>query len=121
MSTILVVDDEPTILELLVELLREEGHMLLGAVDGVAAREILQRTVPNLVITDAMMPRLDGPGLIRWMRKQPELQAVPVIVLSAVVRIDPTDLDDVVFVAKPFDLATLLEAVEAALAPPRAS
>ncbi len=118
MGTILVVDDEPTIRELLVELLQEDGHTLLGTVDGVAAREILARTVPDLVLTDAMMPRLDGPGLVKWMRERPELRAVPVIILSAVVRIDPAELDNVVFVAKPFDLATLLEAVETALDPP---
>ncbi len=118
MGTILVVDDEPTIRELLVELLQEEGHTLLGAVDGVAARKILTRTVPDLVLTDAMMPRLDGPGLVKWMREHPELRAVPVIILSAVVRIDPAELDNVVFVAKPFDLTTLLEAVETALDPP---
>ncbi len=67
MGTILVVDDEPTIRDLLVELLHEEGHTMLGAVDGVAAREILEQTVPDLVITDAMMPRLNGPGLERVM------------------------------------------------------
>lgn len=120
MGTILVVDDEPIILELLVELLREEGHTTLAARDGVVAREIMERTVPGLVLTDVMMPRLDGPGLIRWMQEQTDLRAVPVIVLSAVVRIDPVELGVVAFVAKPFDLATLLEAVEVALAPPRA-
>jgi CheY-like chemotaxis protein len=118
MGTILVVDDEPTIRELLVELLQEEGHTLLGAVDGLAAMELLEHSVPDLVLTDAMMPRLDGPGLIRWMRDHPELRAVPVIVLSAVVRIDPAELENIVFVAKPFDLTTLLEAVETALDPP---
>ncbi len=115
MGTILVVDDEPTILDLLVELLQEEGHATLAARDGVAAREALGRAVPDLVITDAMMPRLDGPGLIRWMRQQPELHDVPVVLLSAVVRIDPADLGAVAFVAKPFDLATLLGAVAAAI------
>jgi len=115
MGTILVVDDEPTIRELLVELFREEGHTLLAARDGLVAREILARTVPDLVLTDAMMPWLDGPGLVKWMREHPELQAVPVIILSAVVRIDPAELDNVAFVAKPFDLTTLLEAVATAL------
>ncbi len=120
MGTILVVDDEPTILELLVELLREEGYATLAASDGVAAIGVLGQVVPDLVITDAMMPRLDGPGLIRWMREQPELRHVPVVILSAVVRVAPDQLDAVAFVAKPFDLVTLLDAVAAALeqAPP---
>ncbi|MDP9357905.1 MAG: response regulator [Chloroflexota bacterium] len=120
MGTILVVDDEPTIRELLVELLRDEGHTILGAVDGLAAMEVLEHTVPDLVITDAMMPRRDGSGLVRWMREQPDLRPVPVIILSAVVRIDSAELDDVLFVAKPFDLTTLLETIAAALDPPPA-
>lgn len=115
MGTILVVDDEPTILDLLVELLRDEGHAAQAARDGVAAMEALGRAVPDLVITDAMMPRLDGPGLIRWMREQPQLRHVPVVVLSAVARVDPAELGAVAFVAKPFDLATLLDAVATAL------
>ena len=115
MATILVVDDEPTILELLVELLRDEGHVTLAAGDGHMALEVLGRVVPDLVITDAMMPRLDGPGLVRWMREQPGLRHVPVVLLSAVVRVDPVELDGITFVAKPFDLATLLDAVTAAL------
>ncbi len=49
------------------------------------------------------------------MRQQPELRDVPVVLLSAVVRIDPADLGAVAFVAKPFDLATLLDAVATAL------
>jgi len=115
MGTILVVDDEPTILELLVELLHDEGYATLAARDGVAAREVLGRTVPDLVITDAMMPGLDGLRLVGWMRKQPELHQVPVIILSAVTRVDPGTLDGVTFVAKPFDLATLLDAIRGAL------
>ena len=118
MGTILIVDDEPAILELLVDLLHDEGYSTLAASDGVAAMEVLGSAVPDLVITDAMMPRLDGLGLVRWMRAQPELRQVPVVLLSAVVRIDPAELDAVVYVAKPFDLVTLLDAIEASLGRP---
>ena len=120
MGTVLVVDDEPTILDLLVELLREEGHAVLAARDGAAAREILAGTAPDLVVTDAMMPGLDGPGLVRWMRQQPGLRRVPVVLLSAVVRLDPAELGAAALVAKPFDLPTLLGAIAAALDPPPA-
>ena len=120
MGTILVVDDEPTILDLLVEILGDEGHATLAARDGLAAVEVLERVVPDLVVTDTMMPRLDGPGLVRWMREQPELRHVPVVVLSAVARVGPVELGAVAFVAKPFDLASLLGAVAAALGRPPA-
>ncbi len=115
MATILVVDDEPALRDLLAELLGDEGHTVLTAADGAAAAEILGRAAPDLVVTDAMMPRLDGPGLLRWMRTQPALRGVPAVVVSAVGRVDPDGLGAVAFVAKPFELAALLAAVDAAL------
>ena len=120
MATILVVDDEPAILDLLVGVLGKEGHTLLAAADGTRATEVLGRVVPDLVVTDAMMPRLDGAGLIRWMRGRVELREVPVLLLSAGPRLDAGALGAVGFVAKPFDLATLLAAVGAALGHPPA-
>jgi CheY-like chemotaxis protein len=121
MATILVVDDEPAIRELLVEILREEGHAVLTAGDGLQASEVLGRVVPDLVVTDVMMPRLDGPGLTRWMRERDALRGVPVVLLSAVARPDGDGRGDVAFLAKPFDLGALLAAIRSALGHPSAS
>ena len=116
MGTILVVDDEPPILHVLVETLRDEGHTVLHAVDGVAAQDLLIRHAPALIVSDVMMPRLDGVGLVRWMRTQPHLRDVPVIFVSAMLA-DPSldELNPATFIGKPFDLAELLAAVDNAL------
>jgi DNA-binding response OmpR family regulator len=117
MATILVTEDERTILEALVVFLGMEGHTVLAAPDGVAAREMLENRVPDLVLTDVMMPRLDGIGLIDWMRSQTRLRHVPIVVMSAT-RISTVDhLPAVSFVPKPFDLDALLHAITRAIEP----
>jgi CheY-like chemotaxis protein len=115
MKTILVVDDEPDIRELLVDVLRGEGYLMVSASNGQAARKLLAEQAVDLVITDTMMPALDGVGLIRWMRGRPHLQAVPAILISAALRPNLDGLGHCVFMTKPFDLSTLLDAVAAAV------
>lgn len=121
MRTILVVDDEPDIRELLVDVLGLEGYLLVPAGNGQVARNVLADQTVDLVITDTMMPGLDGVGLIRWMRGHQDLRAVPAILISAALRPNLDGLDNCVFMTKPFDLTALLDAVEAALgqSPPR--
>ena len=121
MATILVVDDEPTILDALAEVLREEGHAVLAAGDGAAALGLLARGAPDLVITDTMMPGLDGPGLVRRMRARPELREAPVLLASAVARPPWDGLGDVAFLPKPFDLGALLAAVATLVGDPAAN
>ncbi len=117
-ETILLVEDEPAILDMLVEVLGGEGYATLTAPDGMAALELLAHRVPDLVLTDAMMPRLDGPGLVRRMREEPALGEVPVVLTSAVLRPDVGEVPGVTFLAKPFDLDELLAAITAALGRP---
>jgi CheY-like chemotaxis protein len=116
MKTVLVAEDEPAILEMLAAVLGDEGHRVVVAADGLAALEVLAREVPDLVLTDAMMPRLDGLGLVRRMREDPRTAGIPVVVLSAVLRGAPAGVPGVAFLAKPFDLGGLLGVVAAALA-----
>jgi len=115
MATILVVDDEPALLELLVDILDGEGHEMLAARDGVVALGLLTGRRTDLIVTDAMMPRLDGMGLIRSMRHHPDLRDVPVIVLSAATHPTLDGLGAVTFLPKPFELTALLAAVATAL------
>jgi DNA-binding response OmpR family regulator len=80
MATILVVDDEPIVREVIVRYLERDGHRTLEAGDGDRARELLERDLPNLVVLDVMLPGMDGLSLCRWIRTRSEL---PVILLTA--------------------------------------
>ena len=80
MTTVLVVDDEPTIREIVVGYLKREGYRTLEAADGLRAREIVEAESPNLVVLDIMLPGTDGLELCRWIRSRSKL---PVIMLTA--------------------------------------
>jgi DNA-binding response OmpR family regulator len=80
MTTVLVVDDEPNVRDVVVRYLKREGYETLEAGDGQAARELLERESPNLVVLDLMLPGVDGLSLCRWIRSRGDL---PVIMLTA--------------------------------------
>ena len=80
MTTVLVVDDEPTIREIVVGYLDREGYRTLEAADGNRARELLEVDSPDLVVLDVMLPGTDGLDLCRWIRSRSRL---PVIMLTA--------------------------------------
>jgi CheY-like chemotaxis protein len=111
---ILVVDDEPLILEVLGSVLVDEGFRVQTAADGQAALEVLAGGLPDLIISDVMMPRLGGLEFLAHVRERS--LTLPVILFSAVHqrrRPHDRDLSDhTVFVTKPFDLEALLAIVE---------
>ena len=83
MSTILIVDTRPTERQLFITLLGSFGHTMLEAGDGVEALEIARAELPDLVITDIIMPNMDGFTLARRLRAEPLLVGVPVIFQTA--------------------------------------
>ena len=80
---ILIVEDVPDILRLLEETLKFKGYRAVTAFNGQEALEIVQRERPALIITDIMMPKLDGFGLVHRLRINPETREIPVIFLTA--------------------------------------
>jgi two-component system response regulator ResD len=116
METVLVVDDEPTIREVVVQYLRREGYATLEAGDGDAARELLEREWPNLVVLDLMLPGIDGLALCRWIRGRSQL---PVIMLTArgeeADRIVGLELGADDYVTKPFSPRELVARVRSVL------
>jgi DNA-binding response OmpR family regulator len=80
MTTVLVVDDEPIVRDVVVRYLQRDGFETLEAADGDAARALIESASPHLVVLDVMLPGTDGLALCRWIRSRGEL---PVIMLTA--------------------------------------
>ena len=80
MPTVLVVDDEPVVREVVVRYLQRDGFDTLEASDGLAARSLIEGARPDLVVLDVMLPGTDGLSLCRWIRGRSDL---PVILLTA--------------------------------------
>ena len=124
-TTILVVDDDPDIIDLLKETLADEGYRLLSATDGEAALDIARQEHPDMVVLDWIMPKRDGLSVCRALRADadPRLADVPVILNTG--RADAADtaagfaagVTD--YLTKPFKPSHLLARLEAWLLRPR--
>jgi DNA-binding response OmpR family regulator len=116
MTTVLVVDDEPIVREIVVRYLERDGYTTLEAQDGEIARALLERDPPDLVVLDVMLPGTDGLELCRWIRSRSEL---PVILLTArgeeADRIVGLELGADDYVTKPFSPRELAARVRSVL------
>ncbi|WP_063533799.1 response regulator transcription factor EsaR [Burkholderia sp. MSMB1589WGS] len=119
MATILVVDDEMGIRELLSEILSDEGHVVDVAENAQAARDYRLRHAPDLVLLDIWMPDTDGVTLLKEWASQGQL-TMPVIMMSGHATIDTaveaTKIGALDFLEKPITLQKLLKSVEHGLA-----
>lgn len=115
-TNILTVDDEPATLKLLQANLKTDGYDTLSAIDGAEALKVIEEKMPDLVVLDIMMPKIDGFEVLRRVREWSQL---PIIVLSA--RGDDEDkikclnmgADD--YISKPFSVGELLARVRTVL------
>jgi DNA-binding response OmpR family regulator len=116
MTTVLVVDDEPIVREVVVSYLQRAGYRTLEAGDGDAARRLLEDDPPTLVVLDVMLPGTDGLELCRWIRARSDL---PVIMLTArgeeADRIVGLELGADDYVTKPFSPRELAARVRTVL------
>lgn len=92
MKTILVVDNHPVVLKLLVEFLKKLGHEVITAEDGLAALEVLKKMRPDIVFTDLIMPNINGEKLCQVIRSRSELKLLHIIIYSATVLEDETNI-----------------------------
>ena len=121
-GTILIVDDEPTIIRFIRANLEANGFETLAAMDGAKALELIERELPDLIILDIKMPKMDGLEVCRRLR---EWSQIPIIMLSA--RGDEADkveclnlgADD--YIIKPFGVVELIARVRAVLKRTRAA
>jgi CheY-like chemotaxis protein len=119
MSRILIVDDSQTILHFLRAVLENEQYEVDVATDGNEALAKASQSLPDLVVTDSLMPNMDGFALLRALRNDPATEAIPVIMLTSG---SPDDPDHIVreprpdaFVKKTADFAPLLGEIRDAL------
>lgn len=80
---ILVVDDEPFILKSLTFVLKKEGFHVDSATNGLEALEVIRKEKPDLVFLDIMMPKMNGLEVCQWIRQDPQLRDIHVIILTA--------------------------------------
>lgn len=107
---LLIVDDEPSILDLLRETLQDAGYPVLTASNGREALAIAQQTQLALVLADVMMPFMDGNVLSQRLRADPSTQHLPVLLMTATRYVVTTD-SATALIAKPFDLDALVALV----------
>ena len=119
--TILVVEDDEELRDLIGDLLEEEGYDVVPAANGKQALDYLQgaRRLPSLVLLDLLMPFVSGWELLRAIKDDPWSSAMPVVVMTAVKRDRP--LGATAVLKKPFKIAELLEVVLDTVGPRRPS
>ncbi len=122
---ILVVDDDPDLVETTSIILKSKKYDVCAAYDGVEGQEKARNAKPDLIVLDAMMPQKDGYTLCKELKADPDLSRIPVLLLTAVVsHISTTrftqqmgmetEADD--FIDKPVEPQVLVERIEALLA-----
>jgi DNA-binding response OmpR family regulator len=112
-TTILLVEDDSLISEVLTSVLEEEGYAVIAAPDGEKAIALLGATRPDLVVLDVMMPVVDGREVLLHIRQSETTREMPVILMSAspLTVVEGMEREYSLFLRKPFDLQTLLDEV----------
>lgn len=118
-NTILVVDDEQDLLDLIEYNLMKEGYRVLKAVNGIEALEVAKEQNPDLVLLDIMMPKMDGLEVCEKMRSDSDLRHIPIIFLTArgdeKTEVEGLDLGADDYVTKPISTTKLISRIKAVL------
>lgn len=89
---IVIVEDEPDTAEMFAEMMRLSGHHVLKSYGGTPAIGLISHEMPDVIVLDVMMPDLSGLEVLRFIRRDPRLEQIPVIVVSA--KSLPSDIKD---------------------------
>ena len=120
MATVLVIEDDPVIVQNTLELLVLEGYTVVGAADGAEGIERAQETLPDLIVCDVLMPKVDGHGVLNSVRTNTATSHIPLIFVSAIPREDmpiaSVQLGISDYLTKPFRAADLLRVIRGLLA-----
>ena len=118
-ETILTVDDEDMILQIITDILSTKGYEVVTASNGKEALRKSRKCSPDLIVMDIMMPDLDGPEAVKLLKKDPATRDIPILFLSGIVLKESGKTEQEINVggefytalAKPFDADELLNAV----------
>ena len=117
MKTILCIEDEPQMIDLIRLILENQEYRVLGAAGGQRGLEMLRTEKPDLLLLDLMMPEMDGGDVFHRMKEQVELRGIPVIIVTAkaapidkILWVNVAKVDD--YVTKPFGPRELVESIE---------
>jgi CheY-like chemotaxis protein len=119
-KTILIVEDEPDTAEMFAQMLRLSGYRVLKTYGGVSGMKQLLKEKPDALLLDVMMPDITGLEVLRFIRREPKLAKLPVIVVSA--KSLPDDIDKgmeagaSIYLTKPVAFLELKKAVDEAIA-----
>jgi twitching motility two-component system response regulator PilH len=116
MSTILIVDDSVTLREMVSGILKNNGLTVVEASNGLEAKERIEASLPDLVITDLIMPGMNGYELCRWLKNNPSSKNIPVVMCTS----KNEEFDRYwgmkqgadAYIAKPFHIPELVETVK---------
>jgi two-component system, OmpR family, response regulator VicR len=119
-SRILIVDDDPNIVQMLSDILTDEGYEVATATQSLRAFDRAKEAQPDLILMDIMMPYLDGLDQIKLLSLDDDLKDIPIIVITAKARAlegieDLRALRIVDYLYKPFEISDLLEKIGKAI------
>jgi DNA-binding response OmpR family regulator len=118
-AKILIVDDDPLLLQLVEHILERDGCKTITAMDGEEALKKVETEKPDLVILDVMIPGIDGLDVCRRLRSQPGTANLPIVMVSARSKVSDrlaglgAGADE--YIAKPFDVGNLTDCIAALL------
>ena len=115
-KTVMIIEDEPDAAEMFAEMMRVNGYRVMKMFSSGPAISMIAQEKPDVIILDVMMPDISGLEVLRYMRREPALQAIPVIIVSA--KSMPSDIKSGLdagatkYLTKPVGFRDLVEAVE---------
>lgn len=120
MQTLFIIDDNPDVLAVTLDFFSKKGYETVGATNGLDAIRMLRQVNPDLIITDIMMPQMDGFKLLKELKNSPLTSSIPILVISGHGQMaDSFEAMGVNgFLAKPFSTKQLLMKVEEILRSP---
>lgn len=111
---ILIVDDEPDILEVTIPRLKKSGYTVLTTTTSEEALDLVPKNMPDLILLDMLLPKMQGDELCKWLKKEDKFKHIPIIIFTASIvripeKVNEMGADD--YILKPFDAKELLRKI----------